>query len=37
VVLSLKSKRAILADCFLSLARFAVILKKLPKSLNPAF
>ncbi|GBC53927.2 ribonuclease H-like domain-containing protein [Rhizophagus irregularis DAOM 181602=DAOM 197198] len=36
-VLSLESRRATLADCFLSLARLAAILKKLPKSLNPAF
>ncbi|GET56115.1 ribonuclease H-like domain-containing protein [Rhizophagus irregularis DAOM 181602=DAOM 197198] len=36
-VLSLESRRATLADCFLSLARLAVTLKKLPKSLNPAF
>jgi len=37
VVLSLESRRATLADCFLSLARLAATLKKLPKSLNPAF
>ncbi|GBC52238.2 ribonuclease H-like domain-containing protein [Rhizophagus irregularis DAOM 181602=DAOM 197198] len=36
-VLSLESRRATLADCFLSLARLAATLKKLPKSLNPAF
>ncbi|RGB21900.1 hypothetical protein C1646_777034 [Rhizophagus diaphanus] len=36
-VLLLESKRAILADCFLSLARLAATLKKLSKSLNPAF
>ncbi|GBC42690.2 ribonuclease H-like domain-containing protein [Rhizophagus irregularis DAOM 181602=DAOM 197198] len=36
-VLSLESRRATLADCFLSLARLAGTLKKLPKSLNPAF
>ena len=36
-VLSLESRRATLADCFLSLARLAATLKKLPKSLNPVF
>ncbi|CAB4375946.1 unnamed protein product [Rhizophagus irregularis] len=36
-VLSLESRRATLADCFLSLARLAATLKKLPKSLNPTF
>ncbi|RGB22733.1 hypothetical protein C1646_775623 [Rhizophagus diaphanus] len=36
-VLSLESRRATLADCFLSLAKFAATLKKLSKSLNPAF
>ncbi|GBC39627.2 ribonuclease H-like domain-containing protein [Rhizophagus irregularis DAOM 181602=DAOM 197198] len=36
-VLSLELRRATLADCFLSLARLAATLKKLPKSLNPAF
>ncbi|GBC52231.1 ribonuclease H-like domain-containing protein [Rhizophagus irregularis DAOM 181602=DAOM 197198] len=37
VILSLESRRATLADFFLSLARLAATLKKLPKSLNPAF
>ena len=36
-VLSLESRRATLADCFLSLARLAATLKKLPRSFNPAF
>ena len=36
-VLLLELRRATLADCFLSLARLAATLKKLPKSLNPAF
>ncbi|GBC21028.1 ribonuclease H-like domain-containing protein [Rhizophagus irregularis DAOM 181602=DAOM 197198] len=36
-VLSLELRRATLADCFLSLVRLAATLKKLPKSLNPAF
>ncbi|GET54650.1 ribonuclease H-like domain-containing protein [Rhizophagus irregularis DAOM 181602=DAOM 197198] len=36
-VLLLESRRATLADCFLSMARFAATLKNLPKSLNPAF
>jgi hypothetical protein len=36
-VLSLESKKATLADCFLSLARLAATLKKLPRSFNPEF
>jgi len=36
-VLSLESKTATLSDCFLSLARLAATLKKLPSSFNPAF
>lgn len=36
-VLSLESKKASLSDCFLSLARLAAALKKLPRSFNVAF
>jgi hypothetical protein len=36
-VLSLESRKATLADCFLSLARLAATLKKLPRSFDPAF
>ena len=36
-VLSLESRRATLADCFLSLARLAATLKKLPSSFNVTF
>ena len=36
-VLSLESKKALLSDCFLSLARLAAALKKLPRSFNAAF
>lgn len=36
-VLSLESKKATLADCFLSLARLAATLKKLPRSFNTSF
>ena len=36
-VLALEVKAAILADCFLSLVRFAAVLNKLPRSFNPSF
>ena len=36
-VLSLKSRSANLADCFLGLIRLAAVLKKLPNSFNPGF
>ena len=36
-VLALESRSATLADCFLSLARLAAVIKKLPQSFNPAF
>jgi hypothetical protein len=36
-VLSLESRKATLADCFLSLARLAATLKKLPGSFNTTF
>ena len=36
-VLALESRSATLADCFLSLARLAAVLKKLPRSFNQAF
>jgi molecular chaperone GrpE (heat shock protein) len=36
-VLSLESKKTTLSDCFLSLARLAAALKKLPKSFNAVF
>lgn len=36
-VLALEARSATLADCFLSLARLAAGLKKLPKSFNPGF
>ena len=36
-VLSLESKKATLADCFLSLVRLAATLKKLPRSFNTTF
>ena len=36
-VLFLESRRATLADCFLSLARLAATLKKLPSSFNVTF
>lgn len=36
-VLALESRSATLADCFLSLARLAAVLKKLPRSFNHAF
>ena len=36
-VLTLESRSATLADCFLSLARLAAVLKKLPKSFDKEF
>src|SRR5215471_1226348 len=36
-VLALESRSATLADCFLSLARLAAVLKKLPRSFNSTF
>jgi len=36
-VLSLESRKATLADCFLSLARLAAALKRLPSSFSPTF
>ena len=36
-VLALEAKSATLADCFLSLARLAAMLNKLPNSFNPGF
>ena len=36
-VLALEARSATLADCFLSLARLAAVLNKLPESFNPGF
>jgi hypothetical protein len=36
-ILTLEVRSATLVDCFLSLARLAAILNKLPKSFNPSF
>ena len=36
-VLALEARSATLADCFLSLARLATVLNKLPESFNPSF
>ena len=35
--MALEARSATLADCFLSLARLAAVLNKLPKSFNPSF
>ena len=36
-ILALETRAATLADCFLSLARLAAMLNKLPRSFNPSF
>src|SRR5277367_5400219 len=36
-VLALEARAATLANCFLSLARLAAMLNKLPRSFNPSF
>ena len=35
--MALEARSATLADCFLSLARLAAVLNKLPNSFNPSF